>query len=130
MTSMVILCGRVSYLPVVRGGDAVLNREWFQGPRELSIRRRSAVEIIHGPRSKCKKSTWYDQVSTSDAKSSIHMTRDTALHRSRRKVWDRAFTPKGEYTPTYTFLYSPVPFPYQSPVVVPHITNLQQSDPF
>ncbi|KAI5857444.1 putative benzoate 4-monooxygenase cytochrome P450 [Durotheca rogersii] len=58
------------------------------GPRELSIRRRSAVATIYGPTSKCWKSSWYTQVSTDSKKSSVHMATDPADHKRRRKAWD------------------------------------------
>ncbi|KAI3392598.1 hypothetical protein diail_5472 [Diaporthe ilicicola] len=77
-------------------------REWKQeygdfirtGPRELAIIRKSAVPLIYGPESKCRKSTWYGQVDTDPAKCSIHMTRDHEQHKRRRRVWDRGFAIK------------------------------------
>ncbi|KXJ89515.1 putative cytochrome P450 [Microdochium bolleyi] len=64
------------------------------GPRELCIVRSSAVPLILGPKSDCHKSTWYGQVDVTSQACSIHMTRDYALHRLRRRGWDRGFSVK------------------------------------
>ncbi|KAF2112705.1 cytochrome P450 67 [Lophiotrema nucula] len=72
-----------------RYGDVVRT-----GPRELSVRRKSAVPILYGPNSKCLKSTWYGQTGNDPVKCSIHMTRDFEQHRLRRRAWDRGFSMK------------------------------------
>ncbi|ODM14315.1 hypothetical protein SI65_10239 [Aspergillus cristatus] len=71
------------------------------GSREVSIVRKSAVSLIFGPQSKCRKSTWYAQVSTDPKSCSIHHTRDVDDHRKRRKAWDRGLSVKalGTYEP-------------------------------
>ncbi|KUI66488.1 Tryprostatin B 6-hydroxylase [Cytospora mali] len=61
------------------------------GPRELAIVRKSAVSVIYGPESKCRKSTWYAQVDTDSKKCSIHLMRDHDQHRKRRRAWDKGF---------------------------------------
>ncbi|EOA83112.1 uncharacterized protein SETTUDRAFT_21815 [Exserohilum turcica Et28A] len=64
------------------------------GPREISIRQKSAVPVLYGPNSECLKSTWYGQTGNDQQKCSIHMTRDYNGHRLRRRAWDRGFSIK------------------------------------
>ncbi|KAH8647268.1 cytochrome P450 [Xylariales sp. PMI_506] len=64
------------------------------GPREITIVRSSAVELIYGAKSECRKSTWYGQAGNDPAKASLHMTRDHEGHKLRRKAWDRAVSIK------------------------------------
>ncbi|CAG8305603.1 unnamed protein product [Penicillium olsonii] len=64
------------------------------GPREICIVRKSAVPLIFGPQSKCRKSTYYAQASTEPKNCSVHHTRDIDDHRRRRKAWDRGFSIK------------------------------------
>ncbi|ROV98453.1 hypothetical protein VPNG_08525 [Cytospora leucostoma] len=59
------------------------------GPRELTITRASAVDLIYGPNSKCTKATWYDQNSADPDKVGIENVRDKAKHGTRRKPWDK-----------------------------------------
>ncbi|VUC23528.1 unnamed protein product [Clonostachys rosea] len=59
------------------------------GPREICIVRKSAVRLMHGPDSVCRKTTWYSQVTTDPMKTSVHTTRDHEVHRRRRKAWER-----------------------------------------
>ncbi|KAJ4396529.1 hypothetical protein N0V93_000749 [Gnomoniopsis smithogilvyi] len=59
------------------------------GPREISIKRASAIGTIYGPNSKCYRSAQYDQPSTEAAKSSIVGTRDVEAHRRRKRAWER-----------------------------------------
>lgn len=67
-----------------------------EGPREVAIVRKSAVPLLLGPTSECRKSTWYMQVDSDSSKCSIHMTRDFDDHKRRRKAWDRGFAIKGQ----------------------------------
>ncbi|PYH85341.1 cytochrome P450 [Aspergillus uvarum CBS 121591] len=71
------------------------------GPREICIVRKSALPVLFGPQSKCRKSTYYAQASTNPKKCSVHHTRDFEDHRKRRKAWDRGFSMKslGLYEP-------------------------------
>ncbi|KAF1830897.1 cytochrome P450 67 [Decorospora gaudefroyi] len=71
------------------------------GPREISVLRKSAVPLLYGPNSECRKSTWYGQTGNDPKKCSIHMTRDFEDHRIRRRAWDRGFSIKalGTYEP-------------------------------
>ncbi|KIY02691.1 uncharacterized protein Z520_01156 [Fonsecaea multimorphosa CBS 102226] len=64
------------------------------GPREISINRASAIDLVYGPPSKLPKSTWYSQVSDDINKCSINSTRDMQVHRQRRRAWDRGFSVK------------------------------------
>ncbi|KAI4602498.1 hypothetical protein KJ359_009742 [Pestalotiopsis sp. 9143b] len=64
------------------------------GPRELCIVRSSAVPLLYGPNTKCRKSTWYTQVDTDCRNCSINMTRDVDDYRRRRRAWDRGFSMK------------------------------------
>ncbi|KAJ5895288.1 cytochrome P450 [Penicillium taxi] len=58
------------------------------GPRELTVLRASAVDLIYGPSSKCTKGTWYNQNSGDADKCGIENVRDKEKHRIRRKAWD------------------------------------------
>ncbi|OQU95023.1 hypothetical protein CLAIMM_01292 [Cladophialophora immunda] len=64
------------------------------GPREISINRASAIELVYGPPTKLPKSTWYSQVSDDINKCSINSTRDMQIQRQRRRAWDRGFSIK------------------------------------
>ncbi|OOF92465.1 hypothetical protein ASPCADRAFT_153077 [Aspergillus carbonarius ITEM 5010] len=64
------------------------------GPRELCIVRKSAIPLVFGPQSKCRKSTFYAHASTNPKQCNIHHTRDFEDHRRRRKAWDRGFNVK------------------------------------
>jgi hypothetical protein len=64
------------------------------GPREISIVRKEALALVYGPRSKCRKSTWYGQSGEDARKVSMNMTRDRALFKLRRKAWDRGLSVK------------------------------------
>ncbi|KAF3020671.1 hypothetical protein E8E14_013057 [Neopestalotiopsis sp. 37M] len=64
------------------------------GPREITVLRKSAVDLIYGPKSLCRKSTWYGQTGNDPLKSSLHMTRDYESHRLRRKAWDKSMSVK------------------------------------
>lgn len=72
------------------------------GPRELSILRASAVPLLYGPMTECRKSTWYAQAGTDTDYASLHMVRDRNSHRLRRRAWDRGFSQKGLFK--YVFL--------------------------
>jgi hypothetical protein len=69
----------------------------IKGPREISVLRKSAVQILYGPNSECSKSTLYGQTGNDPKKCSIHMTRDFDGHRLRRRAWDRGFSIKGKH---------------------------------
>ncbi|KAH8758341.1 cytochrome P450 67 [Diaporthe sp. PMI_573] len=64
------------------------------GPREITVFRDSAVTAIYGPASKLLKSTWYGQSGNDPDQVSLHMVRDPARHRNRRRAWDRGFAIK------------------------------------
>ncbi|KAJ5654227.1 hypothetical protein N7490_001230 [Penicillium lividum] len=59
------------------------------GPRHMSINRASAVLAVHGPQSKCSKSSWYSIISGNPDLSSTLQIRDHDVHRKRRKVWEK-----------------------------------------
>jgi len=61
------------------------------GPNDLSVTDPDAVQVILGPQSRCTKAQWYSQESPL---SSMHTTRDRALHDRRRRVWSPAFSDK------------------------------------
>ncbi|KAK7949098.1 uncharacterized protein PG986_009984 [Apiospora aurea] len=65
------------------------------GPREVSIRRKAAVNAIFGPHSKCVKSTWHAQFGLDPNKVSLMVCRDRAMYRRRRRTWDKAISIKG-----------------------------------
>ncbi|KAE8357001.1 cytochrome P450 [Aspergillus coremiiformis] len=64
------------------------------GPREISILRKSALRLIHGPQDPCPKSLWYAHLDVDHKKISLVLSRDFDDHRRRRKAWDRAFSIK------------------------------------
>ncbi|WPH03318.1 cytochrome P450 [Acrodontium crateriforme] len=62
------------------------------GPNEVSITDPQAVDLIHGPKTKCIKSAWYDMAYPD---TSLQFSRDKAEHDKRRRVaWERAFSAK------------------------------------
>ncbi|KAL1595502.1 hypothetical protein SLS59_008138 [Nothophoma quercina] len=70
------------------------------GPRELAIYTADAVPLVHGPMSRCRKGTWYNNANHIGG-ASTHTTRDKQDHKQRRKAWDHAFNAKAlrEYEP-------------------------------
>lgn len=70
------------------------------GPRELAIYTADAVPLVHGPMSRCRKGTWYNNANHVGG-ASTHTTRDKQDHKQRRKAWDHAFNAKAlrEYEP-------------------------------
>jgi cytochrome P450 len=74
--------------------DQTQDADPLQGPREISVLRKSAVPLIYGPNSEMRKSTWYGQTGNDLKKTSIHMTRDHESHKQRRRAWDRGFSMK------------------------------------
>ncbi|GKZ56840.1 hypothetical protein AnigIFM49718_002134 [Aspergillus niger] len=61
------------------------------GPSTLSVIDPKAVNIIHGPSSRCLKSGWYDH---SYPNKSLQTSRDPAEHQQRRRLWSTAFGSK------------------------------------
>ena len=62
------------------------------GPNEISISDPRAVEIVHGPKSRCYKAEWY---SIGLPLTTLHQMRDRSMHDKRRKGgWDKAFNIK------------------------------------
>lgn len=70
------------------------------GPREVTVYCADAVNLIHGPNTRCRKGPWY-ALSKTVGGISTHTTRDKDEHRRRRKNWDFAFNTKAlrEYEP-------------------------------
>ncbi len=107
------------------------------GPRELSINRPSAVNILGGAQSLCTKPTWYSHVSDDNTQISLNSTRDPDVHRRRRRAWDRGFSMKGnkfQLTALQLFVFRLIlvaqPCPYMSPVFSTKWTSLfRRSDP-
>ncbi|EUC47469.1 hypothetical protein COCMIDRAFT_24632 [Bipolaris oryzae ATCC 44560] len=65
------------------------------GPRELTIFDADAIQSILGTRSKTTKGPFFDVMERS-----LHLNRDKAFHRQRRRVWDNAFkTSLSTYAP-------------------------------
>lgn len=66
------------------------------GPGEISVADPKAMVAIHGTNSKptsCTKGPWYDIMFP---KVNLQGTRDRQLYSQRRKLWDKAFSSKGE----------------------------------
>ena len=61
------------------------------GPNDISVTDADGTEVLSGAKSKCTKGPWYDQDSPM---TSLHTTRDRALHDRRRRVWAPAFSDK------------------------------------
>ncbi|KAF2134736.1 cytochrome P450 [Dothidotthia symphoricarpi CBS 119687] len=59
------------------------------GPREISVIRASAINLVYGPMSTCEKATWYDQNSGDADKVGIENIRSKEKHRLRRRAWDK-----------------------------------------
>ena len=74
------------------------------GPREISITRVAAINLIYGPTSVCTKGTWYDQNSDNPDKVGIENVRDEMKHRLRRKAWEKGLGFRGKHC-------NRVPFP-------------------
>src|SRR4051794_35677575 len=89
-TSTVISYARASNQPCRNLYNLMLIQT--QGPREVSILRKSAVPLLYGPNSECTKATVYGQNGNDPKKCSIHATRDFNDHRLRRRAWDRGFS--------------------------------------
>ncbi|PIG82069.1 cytochrome P450 [Aspergillus arachidicola] len=64
------------------------------GPREISILRNTALPLIYGPQTGCRRSTWYGHVDVDHTKICMALSRDFNDHRRRRRAWDRAFSIK------------------------------------
>jgi hypothetical protein len=64
------------------------------GPRQISVLDKSAVPIIYGPGTECKKSIWYSQGSYDPDKTHLGAIRDPVKHRRRRRAWDRGMSIK------------------------------------
>lgn len=59
------------------------------GPNEISIADPDIVEIVHGGRSQCTKSIWYN---IGFPMMTLHQMRDKKMHERRRRAgWDQAF---------------------------------------
>lgn len=76
------------------------------GPREVTVIRASAVNLIYGRSSKCIKATWYDQNSGNPDKVGIENIRDKDKHGLRRRAWDRGLGLKGELSAYKDFAMS------------------------
>lgn len=61
------------------------------GSSDLSIAHPQGPHAVYGPGTKCTKAYWYDN----DAPlTSMHTTRDRAMHDKRRRIWSPAFSDK------------------------------------
>ena len=63
------------------------------GPNEITIFRPEAYMALHGPQSKCTKAAWYDVLKPNN---SFHSTRVKSMHGKQKRVWDHAFSTKGQ----------------------------------
>ncbi|KAF2734445.1 putative cytochrome P450 [Polyplosphaeria fusca] len=75
-----ILALHLKYGPFVRIGSS-----------DLSIAHPLGVTAVYGPKSACRKASWYDE---DHPRASIHTTRDHEFHARRRRVWSHAFSDK------------------------------------
>lgn len=65
------------------------------GPRELSINKQSAIQAIYGAQVHTTRSPFYIQASRDANKSSLIHTRIPAVHKLRKKAWERGLGPRG-----------------------------------
>ena len=65
------------------------------GPNELTIFKPEAYAALHGQQSKCTKAAWYDVLKPNE---SMHSTRVKANHGRQKRMWERAFSSKGQTT--------------------------------
>lgn len=70
------------------------------GPREISILNPSAIPLLYGPKTKCRRGPWYDHIRGSEEDKHVLNIRDPALHSQRRRVLDRGLSSKGTFAPT------------------------------
>ncbi|KAI0380762.1 cytochrome P450 [Hypomontagnella monticulosa] len=70
------------------------------GPNEITVIHAEALEALHGPRSTCSKSDWYDILKPHVA---VNTTRDKKEHEMRRKSWNPSFSK--EAIPNYDAAY-------------------------
>lgn len=78
------------------------------GSTEVSIANPKAMVAIHGTNTTpgvCTKGPRYDMLYP---KVTLQATRDRQLYLQRRKLWDQAFSSKGQY---YNFCLWPIPNP-------------------
>lgn len=61
------------------------------GPNEISIFHPAGIEMLDGPKNTNEKDSWYDILRP---RTSALFTRDPAVHRERRKVWEQALSEK------------------------------------
>ncbi|OAQ99808.1 hypothetical protein LLEC1_00720 [Akanthomyces lecanii] len=71
------------------------------GPSTLSVSKPEAVQAIHGPKSKCRKGPWYEY---SKPLTSLHTSRDPAVHAQRRVSWERGLNSAGKEEPLLLFI--------------------------
>ncbi|OJD33996.1 cytochrome p450 [Diplodia corticola] len=64
------------------------------GPREISILRPSAIPLIYGGKSPCKKASWYRQSRYEDDTDNLLAIIDIKKHNQRRRIFDRGFSTK------------------------------------
>ncbi|KAF2272859.1 cytochrome P450 67 [Westerdykella ornata] len=64
------------------------------GPRDVSVMRKEALPLVYGPKTECRKATWYGQQGHNPKKLSLSMLRDKKLYRLRRRAWDRGLSMK------------------------------------
>ncbi|KAH8887218.1 cytochrome P450 [Thozetella sp. PMI_491] len=71
------------------------------GPREVSINRHSAIDLIYGPKQVCAKGPWYYSATDDETKVSLMNGRRIDLHRKRKKAWERGlgFRALAQYEP-------------------------------
>jgi hypothetical protein len=62
------------------------------GPSEITIFRPDVLAAVDGPGNHCTKSAWYDAL---HPESLTNAARDKRAHALRRRMWDYAFTTKG-----------------------------------
>ena len=73
----------------------------MEGPNEITIFTPEAISPIHGPDSLCTRAAWYDNIMPIF---SVATVRSKAVHDSRRRVWDQAFSIKALRTHEATVL--------------------------
>ncbi|OJD29609.1 cytochrome p450 [Diplodia corticola] len=66
------------------------------GARELSILNPSAIPLLYGAKSQCRRATWYHYAPEAEEDRQVLLITDPALHSWRRRILDKGFSSKGK----------------------------------
>ncbi|KAL1649145.1 hypothetical protein SLS58_001717 [Diplodia intermedia] len=72
------------------------------GARELSILNPSAIPLLYGAKSQCRRGTWYNYSPEAEEDRQVLLITDPALHSWRRRILDKGFSSKGKWLPHFS----------------------------